>query len=69
MAINHAHQFNRRITPQSQPIPSSTQVRNSGGGFSWEVDDWTRLDRWFMHLGPRSQRRDGTDHRRNRTGM
>jgi 60 kDa SS-A/Ro ribonucleoprotein len=50
MAINYARQFNRRITPQSQPIRGSTQVRNSGGGFSWEVDDWTRLDR-FLILG------------------
>ena len=50
MAINYARQFNRRITPQSQPIPGSTQVRNSGGGFSCEVDDWTRLDR-FLVLG------------------
>jgi 60 kDa SS-A/Ro ribonucleoprotein len=50
MAINYARQFNRRITPQSQPIPGSTQVRNTGGGFSWEVDDWTRLDR-FLILG------------------
>ena len=33
MAINYASQFNRRITPQSQPIPGSTQVRNSGGGY------------------------------------
>ena len=50
MAINYACQFNRRITPQSQAIPGSNQVRNSGGGFSWEVDDWTRLDR-FLVLG------------------
>jgi 60 kDa SS-A/Ro ribonucleoprotein len=50
MAINYARQFNRRVTPQSQRIPGSTQVRNSGGGFSWEVDDWTRLDR-FLILG------------------
>jgi 60 kDa SS-A/Ro ribonucleoprotein len=50
MAINYARQFNRRITSQSQPIPGSNQVRNSGGGFSWEVDDWTRLDR-FLILG------------------
>jgi 60 kDa SS-A/Ro ribonucleoprotein len=50
MAINYARQFNRRITPQSQAIPGSNQVRNSGGGFSWEVDDWTRLDR-FLVLG------------------
>ncbi len=50
MAINYAKLFNRRVTPQSQPIPGSTQVRNSGGGYSWEVDDWTRLDR-FLILG------------------
>src|SRR3989454_1882173 len=50
MAINYAKIFNRRATPQSQPIPGSTQVRNSGGGYSWEVDDWTRLDR-FLILG------------------
>src|SRR5215510_2284429 len=50
MAINYAKLFNRRITPQSQPILGSTQVRNSGGGYSWTVDDWTRLDR-FLILG------------------
>src|SRR5688572_32697499 len=50
MAINYAKIFNRRSTPQSQPIPGSSQVRNSGGGYSWQVDDWTRLDR-FLILG------------------
>src|SRR5437773_1480544 len=50
MAINYTKIFNRRVTPQSQPIPGSTQVRNSGGGYSWAVDDWTRLDR-FLILG------------------
>src|SRR5690242_8471930 len=50
MAINYAKIFNRRATPQSQPIPGSSQVRNSGGGYSWQVDDWTRLDR-FLILG------------------
>jgi len=50
MAINYAKIFNRRNTPQSQPIPGSNQVRNSGGGYSWQVDDWTRLDR-FLILG------------------
>src|ERR1041384_7155526 len=50
MAINYAKIFNRRATPQSQPIPGSTQVANSGGGYSWQVDDWTRLDR-FLILG------------------
>src|SRR5216117_2619253 len=50
MAINYATIFNRRVTPQSQPIPGSTQVANSAGGYSWEVDDWTRFDR-FLILG------------------
>ncbi|HEY5043647.1 MAG TPA: TROVE domain-containing protein [Verrucomicrobiae bacterium] len=50
MAINYAKPFNRRVTPQSQPIPGSTQVRNSNSGYSWQVDDWTRLDR-FLILG------------------
>ena len=50
MAINYAKLFNRRATSQSQAIPGSTQVPNSGGGYSWAVDDWTRLDR-FLILG------------------
>ena len=50
MAINYAKLFSRRVTPQSQPIPGSKQVRNSNSGYSWQVDDWTRLDR-FLILG------------------
>ncbi len=50
MAINYAKQFNRHVTPQSQPIPGSNQMPNSAGGYAWEVDDWTRLDR-FLILG------------------
>jgi 60 kDa SS-A/Ro ribonucleoprotein len=50
MAINYAKLFNRRITPQSQPIPGAAQVPNSAGGYAWQVDDWTRLDR-FLILG------------------
>ena len=50
MAINYARLFNRRLTPQSQPIPGSTQAPNSAGGYAWQADDWTRLDR-FLILG------------------
>lgn len=32
-------------TPQTEAIPGT--VKNSGGGFSFQVDDWTRLDRWL----------------------
>lgn len=37
-------------TPQNRPIPDTIQVPNSAGGYSWAVDDWTRLDR-FLILG------------------
>jgi 60 kDa SS-A/Ro ribonucleoprotein len=40
----------RLLTPQSEAIPGSTQVANSGGGYAWPVDKWTRLDR-FLILG------------------
>jgi 60 kDa SS-A/Ro ribonucleoprotein len=50
MTVNYAKPFHRRGTPQSEPIPGSTQVANSAGGCSWQVDDWTRLDR-FLILG------------------
>jgi 60 kDa SS-A/Ro ribonucleoprotein len=42
--------YQTRVTPQSEPIPGSNQVRNSAGGYSWAVDDWKRLDR-FLILG------------------
>ena len=50
MAINYAKIFNRRVTPQAQPIPGTNQVRNSNNGYVWHVDDWTQLDR-FLILG------------------
>jgi 60 kDa SS-A/Ro ribonucleoprotein len=37
-------------TPQAEPIPGSTQVPNSAGGYAWAVDHWMRLDR-FLVLG------------------
>ncbi|HEX6751492.1 MAG TPA: TROVE domain-containing protein, partial [Longimicrobium sp.] len=37
-------------TPQAEPIPGSTQIPNSAGGYAWAVDHWTRLDR-FLVLG------------------
>jgi 60 kDa SS-A/Ro ribonucleoprotein len=42
--------FNTKQTPQSAPIPGTSQIRNSAGGFAFAVDDWTRLDR-FLILG------------------
>lgn len=49
----YAKLFNRKSTIQSQPIPGSAQMRNSAGGFAWEVDQWTLLER-FLILGSES---------------
>lgn len=46
----YLREFSTRRTPQSEPIPGSTQVPNSAGGHVWAVDDWTRLHR-FLILG------------------
>ena len=37
-----------RRTPQSEPIPGSTQVENSAGGYAWKVDEFARLNRWLV---------------------
>jgi len=50
MGINYSKLFHRKQTPQCEPIPGTEQVANSAGGFSWQVDDWQRLDR-FLILG------------------
>ena len=38
----------RLVTPQAEPIPDSTQVPNSGGGYAWAVDHWMRFDRFLI---------------------
>lgn len=47
---SYLDQQSTRHTPQSEPIPGSEQVENSAGGFTWQVDNWTRLRR-FLVLG------------------
>lgn len=42
--------FTPSVTPQSEPIPGSTQVANSASGYSFPVDGLTRLRR-FLILG------------------
>jgi 60 kDa SS-A/Ro ribonucleoprotein len=39
-----------RQTPQSQPIPGTSQIENSAGGFVWGIDSLARLRR-FLILG------------------
>ena len=40
-----ARHLDRKTIPQTEALPG--QVPNAGGGFSYAVDDWTRLDRWL----------------------
>lgn len=50
MTATYASHVSTKVTPQSQPIPGTTQVPNSAGGFTWTVDCWQRLGR-FLILG------------------
>jgi 60 kDa SS-A/Ro ribonucleoprotein len=45
-----ATRLRKLLTPQSAPIPGTTQAPNSAGGFTWGVTPWQRLDR-FLVLG------------------
>lgn len=44
------HLMTKAPTPQNAPLPGTTQVANSAGGYSWAVDEWGRLRR-FLILG------------------
>lgn len=50
MATNYAAQVSQKSTPQSQPVLGKPQVKNSAGGYVFEIDCWARLDR-FLVLG------------------
>ena len=50
MGINYASQYSTKVTPQSEPIPGSNQVKNSAGGYSFQIDKWGQLLR-FLILG------------------
>lgn len=47
----HKH-FSTRRTPQSEPIPGreGAMVQNNAGGYTFQADDWNRLER-FLVLG------------------
>ena len=42
--------FSLRRTPQSEPIPGTSQVRNDAGGYVYAIDDFAVLER-FLILG------------------
>lgn len=48
--MNYTKHVGTKQTPQHRPIPGSTQVKNSAGGYSFAVSDSDRLTR-FLILG------------------
>ncbi len=48
--LRSAFSYSSPKTPQSQPIPNTTQVPNNAGGYTWAIDHWKRLNR-FLILG------------------
>jgi len=50
MSRTYARHVSRCQTPQSEPIPGTSQQENHAGGYSYVLDDWGRLQR-FLILG------------------
>lgn len=50
MGAKYAKHVSRKATPQNEPIPGKTQVKNAAGGYVYEIDKWQALDR-FLILG------------------
>ena len=48
--MSYSSHFSTRQTPQSSPIPGKPMVKNNAGGYTFQIDDWERLDR-FLILG------------------
>lgn len=48
MTQRYTQYFSTKKTHQSQAIPGKNQVPNSAGGYSFQIDDWTRLDRFLI---------------------
>jgi 60 kDa SS-A/Ro ribonucleoprotein len=50
MPANYAKHVSTRRTPQTESIPGKTQIKNRAGGFVFQIDNWSRLER-FLVLG------------------
>ena len=50
MTTKYSRHTSTKQTPQTEPIPGKAMVPNSAGGFTYQLDDWGRLDR-FLILG------------------
>ncbi len=58
---NYINAVNKKVTPQSEQADPK-QAKNSAGGFSFQVDDWTRMDR-FLILGSEGGSYYATEHK------
>lgn len=51
---NYLNKYGKKVaaatTPQTSPLPGSTQTRNDAGGYGWRVDHWKQFER-FLVLG------------------
>lgn len=50
MSFKYGKNFSQTKTSQTEPVLGKKQVKNSAGGYVFQVDDWKRLDR-FLVLG------------------
>lgn len=48
--MTYAKHVSRKATPQNQPIPGKSQVKNNAGGYVFHISDWDQLTR-FLILG------------------
>lgn len=48
--MSYLSSFNTRETPQTEPVPTRNQVKNSAGGYGFQLDNLKRLHR-FLILG------------------
>lgn len=46
--MKYTNHFSTKQTNQSEPIPGKDMKENNAGGFSFEIDIWSRLDRFFI---------------------
>jgi len=50
MTNKYAQHVSTKVTPQTEPIFGDNQVKNNAGGYVFQIDNWSRLNR-FLILG------------------
>jgi hypothetical protein len=63
--MRYVRHISNRKTPQSAPITGENQVRNSAGGYAYQLDRWARLRR-FLILGSEGNTYYASEHKLTR---